>query len=331
MIIYETSSFSTDKIDKEYDVIIIGASAAGLTAGIYTSRGALKTLIIGKNIGGQMLNTSSIENYPGFELISGANLSKNMEMQARKFGARIIEDEVVEIVRKNDIFIVNGRIYKELKAKAIILATGRSPRRLNVKGEEKFLGKGASYCAECDGPFFKNKVVCVIGGGNSAFTSAEYLSKIASKVYLIHRRKEFRAEKYLVNKVESCENIEIITPYVIEEIYGDDIVKGIRVKHRESAEVRDIEVDGIFIEIGTIPNTSFLPSDFVALNEKREIKVDQLMRTSQEGVFAAGDVTDIRDKQIAVAVGTGCIAGISAREYIYKGEREGKWKILGID
>ncbi len=316
------------EVDKEYDVIIIGASAAGLTAAIYTSRGALKTLVIGKVLGGQMSETPEVENYPGFESISGMDLTKRMEAQARKFGATIIEDEVTEINQEGDQFKVKSLVYGEFTSKALILATGRSHRKLNAKGEDKFAGKGVSYCVECDALFFKDKVVGVVGGGNSAFTAAEYLSKIASKVYLIHRRNEFRAEEIIVRRVKQIENVEIITPYIVEEMYGGNVLEGIKIRNRETNEIKDIKLNGIFIEIGTVPNTAFL-GDFVELNEYGEIKVDRLMRTSREGVFAAGDVTDNRDKQIAVAVGEGCIAGLSAKEYLYDGERKGKWTLLG--
>ncbi len=328
MIIYDTNLFPKN-VEKEYDVIIIGGSAAGLTASIYTTRSALKTLVISKDIGGQIVTTPEIENYPGFEKIAGIELVKRMEMQARKFGSVILEDVVERIRQEGNIFYVKSSTFGEFISKAVIIATGRDHRKLGIPGEKEYAGKGVSYCATCDGPFFKNKVVAVIGGGNSGFTTAEYLSKIASKVYLIHRRRDFKAEKYLIEKVTSLDNVEILVPYMPVEIYGGSVVKGIKLKNVESENYKELEVDGVFVEIGTKPNTEFL-NGFVDLNEYGEIMVDRNMRTSKEGVFAAGDVTNTRDKQIAVAVGEGCIAGLSAKEYLYEGERNGKWKIIGL-
>lgn len=306
----------------EYDVVIVGGGPAGLTAAIYAARNAWKTAVFTEDIGGQLAETPEIENYPGIRTIAGANLAMDMEKQAKDFGAEIIFDKIKSIKKEENIFVMTTEFGATVKAKAVIIAAGKHPKEIGVKGENEFKGKGVSYCVTCDGPFFKGKDVAVVGGGNSALTAAEYLAKICNKVYVIHRRNEFRAENILVNRVKSMENVEIVTPYVPEEIKGENHVNEIVVKHKEAGTIKSLKVDAVFVEIGSIPNTQWLDG-FVELNDKGEVKVDRLMRTSQKGVFAAGDITDFRDKQVVVAAGHGATAALSANEYLNEMVRKG--------
>jgi len=311
----EAKSNITNKqaaINEKYDVIIIGGGPAGMTAAIYTSRRMLKTLVITKEIGGQVVKTPDIENYPGFDLISGPELAKKFTDQAKKFGAELAFDEIVHLSEKNGEFIVSGQS-KEYETKSLILAFGKVPRKLKVKGEDNFKGKGVSYCATCDAPFFKQKTVVVNGGGNSAFDATLLLAKIAKKIYLIHRREEFRAEDILIEKVKNLKNVEIVTGATIAEIKGDEIVKSL-IYHKDSKEI-EIEVDGVFIEIGYIVEGGII-KDFVEMDDKNQIKANKDHSTSREGVFAAGDLTNSYYKQIVISAGEGAIAALSAAKYI---------------
>lgn len=296
----------------KYDVIIIGGGPAGITAAIYTSRRLLKTLVITKESGGQVVKTPDIENYPGFDLISGTELAEKFTNQAKKFGAEIIFDEVTHLEEKNGEFIISSQKEKYI-AKSLILAFGKIPRKLNIPGENEFRGKGVSYCSTCDAPFFKNKTVTVNGGGNSAFEAALDLSKAAKKVYLIHRRDEFTAEDIMINKVKKAENVEIITSAKIEKIEGDQVVKSITISQHEKE--RKIETDGVFIEIGYIVADGLI-KDFVEMDEKNQIKTHKDHSTSRKGVFAAGDLTNSYYKQIVISAGEGAIAGLSAAKYV---------------
>jgi len=307
---------------EEYDVIIVGGGPAGLTAGIYAARRNLKTLIITMTVGGQVLLPEKICNYPGFLSVSGMNFIKRVQKQAEKAGAQIILDEVKEILPQGKEYLVKTQT-KEFLAKAIILAFGKKPRKLNVPGEEKFIGKGVSYCATCDAILFKNKTVAVVGGGNSALDAALLLSKYAKKVYLIHRRDEFRGFESFVDEVKKRKNVEFLLSSIVVEIKGENLVKSILVKDLRTEESREIDVDGVFVEIGYDVDPSFV-KDLVKLDEYNQIVVNQKCQTFypdkdeiRPGIFAAGDVTSNIFKQIVVAAGDGAKAALAAYNYLH--------------
>lgn len=295
-----------------YDVIIIGGGPAGITSAIYTSRQLLKTLVITRDVGGQVVKTPDIENYPGFDLVSGPELANKFINQAKKFGSEIIFDEVIKIEEKENKFQIFGQkdIYQ---SHSLILAFGKVPRRLNIPGEKEFKGKGVSYCATCDAPFFKSKTVVVSGGGNSAFDAALLLSKIAQKVYLIHRRDEFTAEEIRVKKIKSLKNVEIITKAKVSEIKGTTNVEA--VVYSKDNKTIELKADGIFVEIGYIVEDGLI-KNFVDMDEKNQIIVKKDHSTSRPGVFAAGDLTNSYYKQIVISAGEGAIAAISVAKYL---------------
>ena len=307
------------------DVIIIGGAAAGLTAAIYAARRALKTLVITKDVGGQANLAHEIGNYPGFESVSGVDLLQKFYEQALKSGAEIIFDEVSEIKEGDGKFLVKTR-NGEHESKTIILAFGKTPRNLNAPGEKEFQGKGVSYCATCDLPLFKDKTIAVIGAGNSALDAAIYGSDIAKKVYLIHRRKGFRAFEYMIKKAKQKENIEFVLDTIVKEVKGDKFVKSVVVENVLTKEIKEIPLDGIFVEIGSEVKTEFI-KDLVKIDEKNQIVVNTLCETfypnrnkKMPGVFAAGDVTNMPFKQIVSSAGDGCKAALQAYVYVTKAE-----------
>lgn len=299
-----------------YDIIIIGAGPAGMTAGIYAARREMKALIIGKELGGQIIWASEIENYPGFKKINNYDLIVKMQEQVKGLGVEIKTDEIKKIEKIGDGNFILYANKEEYQAKTVIITMGLVPRKLGVPGEEKFIGKGISYCANCDGPFYRGKVVAVVGGGNVALDAAEVLSKIAKKVYLIHRRNEFRAFEVLVKDVKERENIELILDSEVKEIIGKDKVEKIKVKNNKTGKEKEIEVDGIFIEIGRIAHTG-LVALLVEREENSQIIVDEKQGTKTEGLFAAGDVTSRSEfKQITIATGEATIAALAAYQYL---------------
>lgn len=294
-----------------YDLIIIGGSAAGLTAATYAIRRAMKTLVITAEIGGLMAKNSEIENWPGEIKINGVELANKMKTQSENFGAEIKIEMVKSITKKDGQFSVETAS-EVFQSKALLLAFGKSPRTLKVPGEEKFLGRGVSYCATCDAPLFRNKTVAVIGGGNSALDAAMLLSKIASKVYLIHRKPEFRGEEYLVTKVKNTENIETIMSSFLKEIKGNEVVSNVVLN-----DDRSIDLDGVFIEIGYIVNDSLIEG-IVETDKLGQVIVNHNQETSVPGIYAAGDLTNMPFQQLVIAAGEGATAALSAYDYIQK-------------
>ncbi len=302
-----------------YDVIICGAGPAGLSAGIYASRRNLKTLIISKDIGGQINLATEIENYPGIEKISGIELTDTMKKQCEKFGVEFVTDNLIKMDLQGEVKKITTEYKGVFEAASVILATGAMHRTLGVKGEDKLTGRGVSYCATCDGPMFRGKKVAVVGGGDSALTSAVYLADLAEKVYVIHRRSSFRAEEANVKQAEEKDNIEFVFDSVLEEFVGDPMLEKIVIKNKKTGELRELEVQGCFIEIGSVPSTSLAQAAGVNLDEKGYIVTNEEMETNVPGVFAAGDVTGGL-AQVAVAVGEGAIAGTNAYYYVKKPE-----------
>lgn len=299
---------------KEFDVLILGAGMAGLTAGIYSARYNLKTVIIGGDIGGTGNIIGHVENWPGFDG-QGIDLMQNVIKQVKKFGVEFVQAEVSKVEKdKTGFFVeINGEI---IHGRSLIVALGMEHKKLGVAGETEFLGKGVSYCATCDGMFFKNKVVAVIGGGDSASRSALYLSSIAKKVYLVHRGKEFRFAPLCLDRIKKMENIEIVLNSVVKEIKGDKKVSNLLLNEVEGKNKREIDLDGVFIEIGAVPALEVVKPLGLALDKNGFIIIDKNSRTNVEGVFSAGDVTDTSFKQLVVAAGEGAIAAKEASDYL---------------
>ncbi|MEK7202812.1 MAG: FAD-dependent oxidoreductase [Patescibacteria group bacterium] len=297
-----------------YDTIIIGSGAAGMTAGIYAARRKMKTLIIGKQIGGQIIWASTIENYPGLKSIGSFELIQRMEDQVKSLNVEIKTEEVKNILKNKNIFsVITDK--GQYQGKTIIVAIGLSPRWLNVHGEKELTGKGVSYCANCDGPLFKNKTVAVVGGGNAALDAAEVLSKIANKVFLIHRTDYFRGFESLMAKVKQKDNIEIIFNSQVQEIIGCEKLEKIKIINSKTGEIKELNLNGLFIEIGRHAYTE-IAANLVKRDVNNKIIIDLDCQTSQPGVFAAGDVTQTSFNQIVIACGQGSIAALSAYKYL---------------
>ncbi len=301
-----------------YDVIIVGGGPSGMSAAIYASRARLKTLLIEKaGCGGQIAITDHLENYPGFEEgINGFELAMKMEKQARTFGCEITYGEASFIETDDAIKKVILSDKKEYFTKTIIIASGANFRKLGVEGEQEFIGKGVSYCATCDGPFFRNKEIAVVGGGDSALQEALYLTKFATKVNLIHRRDQFRAAKILQEKVFAEPKINIIFDSVVEKISGNLSVEQVILKNVKNNISSPLNVNGVFVFVGWLPNTKFLENTKIKLNEAGYIVTDDNMNTSIEGIFACGDVRQKILRQVVTAAGDGAIAAISAQHFI---------------
>lgn len=299
-----------------YDLIIIGGGPAGMTAGIYAGRLGLKTLLITKSFGGQIAKKAvSIENYPGFESISGIELVQKMEKHLRTQKIDIETSEVRKIEKTKHDFLVFAK-KKEFQAKAIILASGADPRPLEVPGEKEFIGKGVSYCSVCDGPMFKNKVVAIIGGGNAGFETAIFLAKIAKKIYILEFGPELKAFAANQETVKKTGKAEIITNVALKEIKGDSFVNSVIYEDRKTKKEKVLEVEGVFVEVGYQPATSYVKG-LVDFNERDEIKVDyETCQTKTPGLFAAGDLNVGAVKQIVTAAGEGAKAAIAAYNYV---------------
>ena len=299
-----------------YDVIIIGGGPAGLTAALYTSRNKLSTLIIEKGlIGGNINEAEKVDNYPGFPKgIGGMELTTLMNEQAALYGAEVINDDVISVKVDGNIKTVNAA-QGHFTAKALIIAGGSERQKLNAPGEKEYTGKGVSYCATCDAPFFRDKRVAVVGGGNSALYEALHIARFASKVSLIHRRDQFRATPVVQDKVFAEPKIECIWNSIVREVQGETFVNRLRLEDVRTGQDSYLEVDGVFVAIGLIPNTSYL-KDIVPLDEKGAVIVNNMMETAVPGVFAAGDIRINSIRQVVAAAGDGAVAAVSAAAYI---------------
>ena len=304
------------KTKTSYDVIIIGAGPAGYTAGIYCSRARHDPLIIsGLLPGGQLMNTTDVENYPGFdEGIMGPDLMLTMRKQAERMNTTIIDDVVVNVdFRAKPFKVLTGS--EEYEAKAVIVCTGATPRKIGIEGEQTFSGKGVSYCATCDGAFFRNQDIAVVGGGDTCMEEATFLTKFASKVHIIHRRDTFRASKIMQDRALNNENIEVHWNSVIEDIKGDQKVQQIILKDTKTGENKTLEMGGVFVAIGHEPNTELFKNQ-LEMDENGYIIQKQNTETSVKGVFTAGDVHDHRYRQAVTAAGFGCMSAIDVDKYL---------------
>ena len=304
------------KTKTSYDVIIIGAGPAGYTAGIYCSRARHDTLIIsGLLPGGQLMNNTDVENYPGFdEGIMGPDLMLTMRKQAERMNTTIIDDVVVNVdFRAKPFKVLTGS--EEYEAKAVIVCTGATPRKIGIEGEQTFSGKGVSYCATCDGAFFRNQDIAVVGGGDTCMEEATFLTKFASKVHIIHRRDTFRASKIMQDRALNNENIEVHWNSVIEDIKGDQKVQQIILKDTKTGENKTLEMGGVFVAIGHEPNTELFKNQ-LEMDENGYIIQKQNTETSVKGVFTAGDVHDHRYRQAVTAAGFGCMSAIDVDKYL---------------
>jgi len=310
-------------MEKIYDLIIIGGGPAGITAGIYAARKRLRTLVLTKDFIGQVGKTSQIDNYPGFFGIFGLELIKKFEEHLKKFEIDILEgEEIIKVEKKGENFLVKTKQKKEFLARAIIIATGRDPRPLEVEGEKEFIGKGVSYCSICDAPFFKDKSAAVIGGGNSGFEAALDLTKYAKRIFIFEKSDKIIADEILQEQASEEKKIEIHLNKEIKKIEGRGKVQAIIYDDLKTGKTFQVPIHGVFIQIGSIPATSFI-KELVEFNEMDEIKINfETCETSIPGIFAAGDVNEGKDKQIVLAAGEGARAALSAYEYI----RNAKWK-----
>ncbi len=316
----ESTNINKNAADNVFNAVIIGSGPASYTAALYLGRAGLHPIILAGTIepGGALTTTTLVENYPGFpDGIQGPELMDNMQKQAEKFGAQIIYEQASKVELSNDIKTVyteDGNVYK---AKTVIISTGSSYRMLNVTGEAEYRGHGVSYCATCDGFFFKDKKILVVGGGDSAMTDADFLTRFSDNVTLVHRREGFRASKIMVDTVKNNPHVDIQVNTVVDAIKGDgEKVTSVTLKNVVSGEIHEMPIDGIFVAIGSTPQTAFLGGQ-VELDDHGYIKVEgATTHTSVPGVFAAGDVADPVYRQAISAAGTGCRAALDAQNYI---------------
>ena len=306
-----------------YDTIIIGGACAGLSAGLYAARRAMKTLILTKDAGGQIATTPSVENYPAIDFVTGPGLAQAMQAQATKWGAEIRFEEVCEMKKngEQDFTVTTGK--GEYKAKSLIISYGKTPRNLDIPGEKQYAGFGVSYCVTCDAPLFKGKTVVVVGGGNSAMEGALILAKTSEKVYLVHRRDEFRGEAVILDQIKNEPKIELVLTSASKEVLGDgNVVSGLKVANVTTGEERALAVQGIFVEIGFIVNTALI-KDVVQLDRLNQIITNTLQETSTPGIYAAGDITDTPYKQAVISASEGAKAALSAYSYVNNGKSAG--------
>lgn len=298
-----------------YDLIIIGGGPAGITAGIYAARKKLKILLITKEWGGQITKANEIENWPGTKKISGMDLMKNMTEHLKEFELEIKDHrEVIDLSKKGDNFLVRDS-EEEYEAKSVIIATGKIPRTLNIPGEEKFKGKGVSICSTCDAPMFKNKDVAVVGGGNAGFAVALDMIKYANKVYILEFFPEMKGDLLTKEKLEKSGKVEFYTNIAVKEIKGDKFVESLVYENRETSKDNEIKVEGVFISVGMMAKAGFAEK-LVELNKIGEIVIDKDNYTKTPGIFAAGDITDIKYEQITIACGEGAKAALAVTDYL---------------
>ena len=302
--------------DRMYDVIIIGAGPAGMTAAVYASRGNMDTLLLERGVpGGQMADTEDIENYPGFESILGQELSTKMFDHAQKFGAQYAYGDVKSVTDHGSYKEIDAGS-KTYKGRAIIITTGAQYKKLGIPGEEELTGRGVSYCAVCDGAFFRHKHLVVVGGGDSAVEEGNYLTQFADQVTIIHRRDELRAQKILQERAFKNEKIDFIWDSTVEEIYGDDMkVQGVKVKNKKTGVMTEFPADGTFIYVGLLPNSTPF-SELGITDEEGWIETNIKMETKVPGIFAVGDVRKTPLRQVATAVGDGSLAGQAVFDYV---------------
>ncbi|TET84193.1 MAG: FAD-binding protein [Candidatus Nealsonbacteria bacterium] len=302
-----------------YDLIIVGGGPAGITAGIYAARQKLNTLLITKSFGGQVARKAvAIENYPGFEEISGMELIQKFEKHLRKHKIEIERDSITKIKKIGKNFFVLTKSKNQFQARAVIIASGSDPRPLEVPGEKKFIGRGVSYCSVCDGPLFSNKIVAVIGGGNAGFETAIFLSKFVKKIYILEYALKVGADETNQERVKKTRKTEVITSAALKQIKGKEFVDSIVYQNRKTGKNIILPLEGVFVEIGSRPATSS-GKGLVDFNEKDEIKINpRNNQTKTPGLFAAGDVTDVKDKQIIIAAGEGAKAALSTSNYLQK-------------
>ncbi|KDE55680.1 FAD-dependent oxidoreductase [Methanoculleus sp. MH98A] len=309
--------FGTPEAGGAYDVVIVGAGPAGLTAGVYCARKLMKTAIITENVGGQAAWSWTIENYMGFTMIRGEDLIHKFEEQIRGFHVHLELDSVAGIHREDDAFVVRTSSEHTFRCRAVILAPGKEPRTLGLPGEDRLMGRGVSICATCDAPLFRDRPVAVVGGGNAAIQTAIEMTKIASSVAMIVRS-DFRCDEVYIARAKDL-GVRIYLRHVVTALHGEDSLTGITIRDRNTGEETALDVSGLFLAIGLVPNTGFL-GDLVALNEQGEVLIDENCHTSVPGIFAAGDATCVRAKQIIVAAGEGAKAAIEAHDFLLSEE-----------
>ncbi|KGF08775.1 thioredoxin reductase [Clostridiales bacterium S5-A14a] len=304
-----------------YDILIVGAGPAGMTAAIYGQRGGKKTIVFDKlSYGGQVINTAEVANYPGMPNMTGLDFAEKTYNQMKDLGAEMNYEEIAEVKDADKpIKTVITTSGKEYQCKAIIIATGSSPRPLGVENEERFKGAGISYCATCDGAFFRDKTVAVCGGGNTALEDAEVLSDIAEKVYLVHRRDEFRADATNVKRVKEKKNVELVLDSVVTAIKGERFIQSLEVQNKKTEEKCELKIDGLFVAIGQMPENGIF-KEIVKLNKAGYIEAGEDCLTGTDGIFAAGDCRTKKVRQITTAVSDGAIAALAAIEHINKTE-----------
>lgn len=299
-------------MSKIYDLIILGAGPAGITAAVYAARKKLDFIVLTVDVGGQAAISWDIENYTGYQFITGSELVSRFQEHLDSFSIELNKnEEVTDIIKQENLFkTITSE--GEYLSKSVIVATGKRSRKLNIQGEEEFRNKGVTYCATCDGPLFKGKDVAIIGGGNSAFDAALQLIKISPKVHMVDIADHLAGDPVMIEKVEAAPNVEIHSSSQVKKIYGNTFVEGIEIE--KNSKLINLAVKGVFIEIGLIPNSEF--AGVLARNEQGEIKVDSHNRTSVDGIFAAGDVTDVPEKQIIIACGEGSKACLGVFSYL---------------